>query len=476
MGERESRETGATARSVNVVHYIERDIDAAAALLAGVVERGMTSANATPSCLVLLPTADDALAFCEALVARRRDAERQLVPVTSIQRGARLLSTGPFGIAASPEHVAALISQSRLELAQLHTLLMVWPEDALVDDERRRVLEHVIAEVPRGAERVAVCSTQSEELGRFLERTMWRAREVNHRAPGTPVAVTLRVLTAHPSERIRAIRSVLDALDPPSATLLTFNDETEAAARHASSVLGALVQVTRGIPEQRTNLAILFDDVPDAGTLTAAAAIADELVAIVRPTRLRALQEIAPSAVPLTWTGALASARSAHDALRDEIRGYAGSGAHQPWVPIVEPLLEGLDAVDVAASALALLDRERRKAKRAPAVTAAAPEPERVRREEARPRPRRGDDRAGRSDRESRGARDGGPKRPWAGRSRDARDRDARDERAPRQQGARGRPDDIERTPRAAREGREWSERGERLRHSRRGPRRGESA
>ena len=39
MGERESRETGATARSVNVVHYIERDIDAACGQLKTAAEK-----------------------------------------------------------------------------------------------------------------------------------------------------------------------------------------------------------------------------------------------------------------------------------------------------------------------------------------------------------------------------------------------------------------------------------------------------
>jgi hypothetical protein len=40
MGERENRET-ATARSLSVVHYIERDQDAAARLVAGLLERSV---------------------------------------------------------------------------------------------------------------------------------------------------------------------------------------------------------------------------------------------------------------------------------------------------------------------------------------------------------------------------------------------------------------------------------------------------
>ena len=117
-----------------------------------------------------------------------------------------------------------------------------------------------------------------------------------------------------------------------------------------------------------------------------------DLVALVRPSRLARLRKLA-AITPVTWSGALSSARSSHDALRDEIRGTAGSGSHLSWVPIVEPLLESMDAVEVAAAALMLLDRERRKARKAAAVQpTAAPVAERPVRDE---RPRGFGDRSG---------------------------------------------------------------------------------
>jgi hypothetical protein len=157
-----------------------------------------------------------------------------------------------------------------------------------------------------------------------------------------------------------------------------------------------------------------------------------------------------------------------------------------PWINVVEPLLEGLDAVEVAAAALMLLDRERRKAKRASVAAQQAPAPvaERPVREE-RPRPL-GDRREGArgefGKRPHAGGTRGGRGRdedPRRGPARDRGDRPRRDESGPRREGRgrdergerRPRRDDIERVPRAAREGREWAERGERLRQSRRGPR-----
>jgi hypothetical protein len=351
---------------------------------------------------------------------------------------------------------------------------------------------------------MATAASRTPELAQFLERTMWRARNVEHAVPGGPTSTaTLRILAAVPGDQIRALRTILDAYDPPSAILLTSTDEGESAARTAAAVLdasGNLVQVRRGVPDERSALTIVFDDVPAAEALDAAAAVSGELIAIVRPSRLAAMQKVAPGATALAWTGAVGNARSVHDAVREEIRGIAGSGAHLPWVPLIEPLLEQLDAVDIAAAALSMLDRERRRSKR-PASAAPAPAPPD---REARPefkRPRERDDRRGERDdrprersfaRPREGGWKGAGRKPddssRRGPPRDRSDRPrGRDDRPPRDRGRDAGPsrdsrerrpprDDIERVPRAAHEGREWSERGERLRHSRRGPRREDGA
>lgn len=495
MGERESRDTGGTARSLNVVHYIERDLDVAARLVAGHVERSADS-EGSPSLLAILPTADNVFALSESVFRQRGGSPGGLTPMTAAGRARRVLATGAPAVAGTPSLLARLVSESGLVVTHLQTLVLVWPEEILAHDDQRALLESVIAEVPRSAERIAVCAQRTTELAQFLERAMWRAREMDHSVPTARSTASLRVIVVPPAERVHALRSVLDAFDPVSAVLLAATDEGETSARNAAAIFGSgLLDVVRGTPERRYNLGIILDEVPSADTLTAVSATVDELVAIVRPSRLTALQKVAGSTTPMTWTGAIGNARTANDALRDEIRGYASSGGHAPWIPIVEPLLEDLDPVEVAATALALLDRERRKAKRAQAAQPPAPAAERAGREERsegfRPRPPRRDDRGDRTDRGERGGRPdrGFPKKsPWAARD-DTRKRDDdprrgppprrdRDERPPRDdRGSRGPRggDDIERVPRAAREGREWTERGERLRNSRRGPRGGDA-
>lgn len=502
MSERENRDA---ARSVSVVHYMDRDLQAAAAIAAGLIERSVAG-DAGLAFIAMLPTADDALAFSEAVLGLRREAAHSLTPLSALTRSRRIISAGTPAIAAAPDTLARLLAESRLDLSRLHTLLLVWPEEILRDEEQHKAMETVVAEVPRPAERVAFCAERTPELSQFIERSMWRAREVEEKpAPGPRASAPLRVIAAPVSERSRTVRSVLDAFDPESAALLVFSDAAESAAREAAGLYGPFVEVVRGVPERHFALAILFDDVPDAASLEAATATVRELVAVVRPSRLAALQKVAANVTPMTLTGALANARLTHEALRDEVRGYVASGGHTPWVSVLEPLLEGLDAVEVAAAALALLDRERRKAKRAvaPAV-ATAPAPERPAREERsgfkgrprgeddRGRPRRDEDRGRPRRDEDRGRprrdddrgrppeRGFGKKREWGS---DARKRDdaprgdrPRRDFADRSREPRGRPpQEIERVPRAAREGREWSERGERLRHSRRGPRSGDS-
>jgi hypothetical protein len=507
MGEREDRDATGAARSVNVVHYIERDQDAAATLVAGLIDRS-AAAEGNPSLLVVLPTSDDLLSLGEAVRKHHRDDRAALTPLTSVARARRIVAGGAKAIAGSPADLARLIAESRLTLAGLHTVVLIWPEEVLRDDEQRSFLESVLAEVPRTAERVAIVAQRTADVAPFLERSMWRARTLDHVAPFSASTSPVRVVAAGPAERTRALRSVLDALDPDSAVLLAFTGESESVAHEAASLFGlgeSLLDVSRGVPERRFKVGIIIDDVPTAESLDALSAVVDDIVAIVPPLRLAALKKVAPNSTPMTWTGAAANARSAQDALRDEIRGYVGSDAHSTWIPIVEPLLEGIDPVEVAAAALALLDRERRKAKRvaqAPVVATPAPTAERRPREdrprEDRPReersdrrPPRGDDRGGRPGRDFKSKRPFGAQRDTRGRDDDRRgppprrdrddrpargDRPARDDRPPRDfrgggggpRGARRSPE-IERVPRAAHEGREWSERGERLKHSRRG-------
>ena len=165
MSERESRDT---PRSVSVVRYMDRDLQAAAAIAAGLVERG-EGGDAGLAFVALLPTADEALAFSEAVYALRPDAEKPVTPLSALTRSRRLMSSGTPAIAAAPDMLARLLAESRLDLSRLHTLLLVWPEEILRDEDQQKALETLIAEVPRSAERVAFCAERTTELAQFID-------------------------------------------------------------------------------------------------------------------------------------------------------------------------------------------------------------------------------------------------------------------------------------------------------------------
>lgn len=451
----------AAARSHSVVHYVDRSPESAARLVAGLLERIDASAR-TPRCLVIVPGPDDATALAEAVAAIPRERPRaSLAPLTSVVRGRRQLAAGAAVVLGGAPELAALLRESRLAVGQVALVVLAWPEEVL-PDERLAALETVLADLPKSAERVAIAAAHSAELDGWLERVMWRARAVDHLASGHAAAGrTVRVLATVESERGRALRTLMDALDPAKAVFVAGTAAGEASARRLAEAIGGppgtLIEVRREPAAEPCDLLVLFDEsaTPDA----VAASSARETVAVIRPARADALRRSGLTTLPVVWSGAAAAARTAQDQLRDEIRGTIAGGAHAPWVLAVEPLLGEADPVEVAAAAIALLDRERRRARR----QAAAPAPV------ARPAAERRGPATGRGES---GARPSKPSdRP--GRPFDRRPGSPGRNPEERPRGGPRRRDDIERVPRAARERDEWSGRGERLRQAKRQPGRG---
>jgi hypothetical protein len=477
MNEPESRDAAATTRSQSVIHYVDRNIDEAARILAGAVDRAASAARL--ALVAVVPGPGDGLALSESLSRARGGLPRAIIPISSVARGRRAIASGATAICAAPGELSALLRESLLSLTDLQTLVLVWPEE-LVRDESLARLEAVLAEVPRSAERIVFCAARSPDLAAFFERVMWRARSVDHVPDLTPADVTVRVVSAGASDRTQALSAVLDAIDPARAEVLVSSDDGEASARASLAALGYApddrsMRVVRDHGEGATDLVVYFDHVPGVDSIRQAATRARHVVAVLKPSRVAALRRVA-TVSPFTWSSTPATARTTWNTVRDELQATVASDAHLPFVPILEPLLDSTDAVELAAAAMALLDRERRKARKA--VAPQAPPPAARESRSDRPRPSSSSDPRNRGDRpwpRKPGADPRDNKRGSSGdRERPRREgkswRD-RDDRPPR--GDRPRRDDIERMPRAAREGSEWSERGERLRNSRRGPRGG---
>ena len=317
------------ARSLSVVHYIDRSHDQAARVLAPSLDRAGTAARA-PATVIVVPSTDDAIALNESLSSTGAGGGTLPVPVTSVPRGRRILATGASAISGSPATLAALIAESLIPMSSVQVAVVAWPEESL-PDERAAALEALVSELPRGAERVALVSNRTPELAQFLERAMWRARTIDHSARQVVTAgVTVRLVTAGRAERLQALRALLDAVDPGSTVLVAGTDAGEADARHLASVLGgsagagSLYMASRGAPTARCDLAILLDDAVSADVVSAAAAVCGTLVAMVRPSGVAALRALGVTVVPFSWSGSSALARQSLDSLRDEVRRAVG--------------------------------------------------------------------------------------------------------------------------------------------------------
>ena len=125
-----------------------------------------------------------------------------------------------------------------------------------------------------------------------------------------------------------------------------------------------VVRVSTTLPTERVDLLVFFDDVTSSDALREAAALSDNVVAVVAPGRVAQLRALASGATPLSFTGVFQAARAAEDTLRDELRGVIRGSAIAAHILQVEPLAIEHDAVEIAAAALYLLQRERNRSRR----------------------------------------------------------------------------------------------------------------
>jgi hypothetical protein len=311
----------------------------------------------------------------------------------------------------------------------------------------------------------------------------------------------------------------------------------------AQAALGALgfesngpsLSVLRGVPETPLELAIVLE-VPTPEQLAALAQTARDVVAIVEPTQVALLRtNSGGGAEPFPVGGPLAAAHTELESVRERVRAVVLAQGHLPWLPVIEPLLTDLDPVEVAAGALALMQRSRRPARDEKTAETPAPREARARRSsgEASAMTRlfigigerdgvarndlvgaitgeagiagsqigkitlrdshavvevdsavaaqvirklggtalRGRKLVVREDREPSGGERGGSARPAARRGPPRGGRAGRPETGDKPRRGQERSENT-RLPRAARESEEWASRGDRLRNSRRGPRR----
>lgn len=358
------RETAGSVRSAHVAYFLPPDWARVARRTAPALER-ITRDLPQVQLLVLVPDAGAALALARAVGTLKQAAGVRVVAATSAARTTRLLSGEPAHvIIGAPATLAPVLATASLKLDQVATVMFVAADEL---DAESPELATVLAEVPRTATRVLTALHASPGVDAIIERYLHRARRVQDDvapAADAPAAVSVRYHTVSGSP-LEALALVLDEVDAPSATVLATDATTAESARVMLRSIGyaddGLARVSEN--EVRPNSALVVTlGVPTATAWAGAvAAQPAQIVAIITPRDLSALQLLAGTATPQPFVAraAVLRARASDARVRAELRESLGQGIPSREVLALEPLLGEYDGLEIAAAALRLLERTR---------------------------------------------------------------------------------------------------------------------
>lgn len=393
MEQQPSAEGPAVSRSANTVVVIPADWSAAPAALATSIDRVDPDLAAT-QLLVVVASAEAAVAVTQAIIAERGGSLPKVVAATGASRVGRVLRAGAAPVVVgAPEQLLALLRMSALKLDAIRALAVAWVEEIAMAG-RSEDLEAVLADVPKSAARTVITAKLDAAVEDFVERHARRAIVARPSEP--PSAPTPRVDATAPSmatvpvsyvlgpasARALTLRNVLDEIDPPSAVIYVRSGVGEQEAGDVLRALGydgeqASIRLTRGGPTEHASTVVLYD-VP-RGAVEWQGAVRGQparIVALLTPRLLDHLRDLAGvEPTPLSFSAPLDAARAREAQLRAELRRELAAGAPGRELLTLEPLLTEFDGVALAAAALHLLEQERKARARLDATRVASVRP-----------------------------------------------------------------------------------------------------
>lgn len=378
VGGGEQRELAGVSRSQHLLYVLPHDPAVIPQFLDPLLER-LVPERATTQLLVLTSDVDTAVAVAAATMRRAASQPIRAVPVTSAARAARLLREPALVITGTPDELLELIRTggSPLKLEDVGAVVVAWA-DSLLQSVDESTLQSLLGELPRGASRVVVASEITEALEDFVERHARRARRVGDVGVSEYRPLDMRYVTVSAEGRPRTLRRLLDVTDPERCAIYVRSEELREDVRTTVRALGYAddgpVVMTDGEPVEGA-LLVLYQLPPSREALRTVAAGAADVIALAQPRQLGALRALSSGGrlQPVQLPGAGAAARSREERMREEMRALLADGAPARELLALEPLLEEFDGVELAAAALALLERERSAARGSvqPAVDAA---------------------------------------------------------------------------------------------------------
>lgn len=313
--------------------------------LAGAISR--LSQGESGLLLVLVP--EPAIEEWETVITSvARTTGHTVHAVRTLARASRLLQAGGIDILiAPPEAALALAHRSALKADLITGVFIAWPE--FWDSEEP--LTPLMQDIGRDVQRI-IYTTEQERVASLVERHARRAHVVGPVsgemsqpvADGEPQARpsgVIRLVSCGWTLRDRALREVVELLDPPTSAAWTMSPDPEFLPALPPGTALAACQV----PSERL---IVAYDLPTAAQLTQLAA-AGEVVILVPPTAQAWIRRVLPQARVLRLPGPSDAAAQATQARRQQIANVIETQSTEGGLLALAPLFERYDPATVAA-------------------------------------------------------------------------------------------------------------------------------
>jgi ATP-dependent RNA helicase DeaD len=364
----ESTESSKSTRNSQVVLTAPPTVSAMVSLVQPALDRLPAGADGI-HLLVLVPDADTALGVAQAVL--RHDAAPVLLPITSALRGARTLASAPRALIGAPSDLAALLPSGLLKLEHVTHLLLLQADLTLSLCDAAPITA-LMTELPKDISRTVSMASETDLVTAFVKAHMKRPRRVGEDVvPAGSAPIAAQYVLVSGTTRAAMLRRVLDAVNAPSAIVVTPDASDLLDAQDALRALGydethADVTATAAPVETHSALRVLWDVPATRAALGAAMGGAPvQTIVMVTPRQVAHLRSLL-SGGSLTYfilPDTMATAVGRDGARMGELRKILAEGVSARELSALEPLLDDNDALEIAAAALRLLEREREMAK-----------------------------------------------------------------------------------------------------------------
>lgn len=378
MGEQDREALGATAgtgatRSQHVVLQGPADLRMMAAAMRPGMERSRGEQGGTaPACIVVTPTVEQALSAAEQARVLLASDTLRVIPVSAVGRARRVIATGPVAVlVGTAADLLELRRASAFSIDQLRAVVVIGL-DEILRDGAIETLQALIGDAPDELQRIVTLEDESPEADAFLESQLRRARHMTLTMPGeTPLAMTPSYAITSAAGRADTLRSILDAVDPPSLVVVAATDAGVSDASRALTRLGLVVdghsvQVVKQPTSQHVALVVLWETPATFEALSEAIATRPvDAVALLMPDELPSFRKLTNGLAevftpPSRKEAAESRTRLLRTALRSTLAAAGGASASE--MALLAPLLDSHDALEIAAAALRLYEGARRDA------------------------------------------------------------------------------------------------------------------